>query len=70
MSRANSSDMWKVPAGAQWIYDGLYYKIGSHKFLFMWLGTEWIRSSAEKRMVCTKKNDLSEINKNKKGAKQ
>jgi hypothetical protein len=59
MSNANLSAVGRAvrvaPVDAQWEYGGLYYKTGSHNFLYMWLDTHWLRSSANKRLVCTKK---------------
>lgn len=33
------------PKGAQWSYNGLYYKRGANDIVFIWVDHEWIKSS-------------------------
>lgn len=34
-----------MPLDAQYFLDGLYYKVGRFGWLFLWSGSEWIRST-------------------------
>ena len=34
-----------VPDGAQYLVKEVYYKVGEHGFVYMWLTDSWIRST-------------------------
>lgn len=44
-TRARSTWGMTAPAGAVWRHEGGYYKRGLRSLLFVWRGTEWVRSA-------------------------
>ncbi len=47
-----------IPTDAQYMSDGLYYKKGSHGFVFRWSADEWVRSTKSWNEVSRGKNEL------------